>query len=153
MDLKKRRCIFANFQEAFHSYPWCLNKWSDLRYHCWAKPFVICNDLDYVYVKTLKEGLCKNTKLKNLMSKEKNAIIQECNFSRLVCVCDESTAASTSDWNEPLETDLFNSFGWQLPSSAKDFPLFLVRALWEAARWSCWWNFLPSTFNKNVQII
>ena len=70
-------------------------------------------------------------------------------FLTCVRVCDKSTAASTSDWNERLETDLFNWFGWQLPSSLKDFPLFLVRALWEAARWSWWWNFqLSSTCYK-----
>ena len=122
----------------------------DIRNYFWAKPFVICNDLC-----AHKHISNKHETEKSLTSQEKNALFEVCNFSRLVRV----RAASRSDWNEPLETDLFHSFGCHQPSSSEDFPLFLGTARWEAARWSCCWHNLrngqqPSTkFFKSLMII
>ena len=97
-----------------------------------------------------------NTKLKKSNEpREKRSFWSVQLFSTCTCV----RAASRSDWNEPLETDLFHSFGCHQPSSSEDFPLFLGTARWEAARWSCCWHNLrngqqPSTkFFKSLMII
>ena len=102
-----------------------------------------------IYARTrIYENCQTNAKMKKSNEpREKRSFRSVQLFSTCTCV----RAASRSDWNEPLETDLFHSFGCHQPSSSEDFPLFLGTARWEAARWSKLEE-LPPTFNKIVQI-
>ena len=110
-----------------------------------------------IYARTrIYENCQTNAKMKKSNEpREKRSFWSVQLFSTCTCV----RAASRSDWNEPLETDLFHSFGCHQPSSSEDFPLFLGTARWEAARWSCCWHNLrngqqPSTkFFKSLMII
>ena len=113
------------------------------RYYFWWKPFVICKDLcAQEYMKTFKQA----QNWKTLMSQEKNALFEVCNFSRLVCIVYVCCIKMWLKWTSRARP--IPLIGCHKPSSSEDFPLFLGTARWEAARWSCccW---IANNFQKN----